>query len=311
MLCAVSVDLDEIPNYHAIHGLSPPAADRAHAVYDTGLDRLEAFARAHHMPLTFFAVGRDLAREQNAERMRKIAERGHEIGNHSLSHRHDLSTLPHEEMLREIQGGADAIEAAVGTRPVGFRAPGYNFSDRLAAALLSCGVEYDSSVFPCPYYYAARVGALGFIRAAGRKSGSRLGNPAVLGAPARPYRVGTPYWRRGKGILELPIQVTRKTRLPFIGTALTLAGPWGARMMTRDVVGEQFVNLELHGLDVLSGDDGLDELVPHQLDLRIPVERKLEALSVVMEALRHAGYRFVRLGEAAAELSAKSDAGAR
>ena len=311
MLCAVSVDLDEIPNYHAIHGIAPPTEKRAHAVYDLGLDRLEAFARAHHIPLTFFAVGKDLDREQNAERIRRVAERGHEIGNHSLSHRHDLSLLGPEEMVREIQGGSDAIEAAVGTRPIGFRAPGYNFSDRLGAVLPSCGIEYDSSVFPCPYYYAARVGAVGFIRALGRKTRSRVGNPAVLGAPVRPYRIGTPYWRRGSGILELPIQVTRKARLPFIGTTLTLAGPWGARMITRDVVGEPFVNLELHGLDVLSGDDGLDELVPHQLDLRIPVERKLEALSFVVEALRHAGYRFVRLREAAAELSAKSDAGAR
>jgi len=311
MLCAVSVDLDEIPNYHAIHGLAPPQGDRAHVVYDVGLDRLEAFARAHHLPLTVFAVGRDLERESNAQRLRTVVQRGHEIANHSLSHRYDLSSLDHDEMVREIQGGADAIESTIGERPVGFRAPGYNFSDRLGSALLDCGVQYDSSVFPCPYYYATKTAALGVIRMLGRRSHSRLGHPAVLGAPMRPYRIGVPYWRRGTGILELPIQVTRKARLPFIGTSLILAGPWGARTITRDVVGEPFVNLELHGLDVVSGDDGLDELVPHQLDLRVPVERKLEALSVVVEALRHAGYRFVRLNEAAAELSAKSDAGAR
>ena len=32
LLCAVTVDLDEIPNYHAIHGLPPPTHGK-HAVY--------------------------------------------------------------------------------------------------------------------------------------------------------------------------------------------------------------------------------------------------------------------------------------
>ena len=48
--------------------------------------------------------------------------------------------------------------------------------------------------------------------------------------------------------------------LPFIGTALVLAGPDGARLLTRTVLGESFVNLELHGIDFLGIDDGLGEL---------------------------------------------------
>ena len=41
-LCAVSVDLDEIPNYFAIHGLEAEPAAASTAVYDVALDRLEA-----------------------------------------------------------------------------------------------------------------------------------------------------------------------------------------------------------------------------------------------------------------------------
>ena len=39
-LCAVSVDLDEIPNYFAIHGLPDPTGPERSLVYDVALDRL-------------------------------------------------------------------------------------------------------------------------------------------------------------------------------------------------------------------------------------------------------------------------------
>jgi hypothetical protein len=99
---------------------------------------------------------------------------------------------------------------------------------------------------------------------------------------------------------EIPIQVTRRSRLPFIGTALTLAGPLGARMLTRGVVGETFVNLELHGLDALDVGDGLAELASQQRDLRIPWARKLDALDAAVTTLQAAGYGFARLDELAA-----------
>ena len=311
MLCAISVDLDEIPHYHAIHGLRAPSGASAHAIYEIALPRVEAFSRAHHVPLTLFVVASDLEASSAPSQLGDLARKGHEVGNHSLHHHYDLYRRTREEMVEQVREAADRIEQVTGQRPAGFRAPGYRLSDRLVEVLETCDVAYDSSLFPCPYYYMAKAGVLGAMRVARRRSAATLASPAELAAPVRPFRMGRPYWRRGKGLLELPIQVTRKARLPFIGTALTLAGPWGARMITRDVVGEPFINLELHGLDFLGGDDGLDDLVPHQLDLRIPVERKLEALSIVVEALRHAGYRFVRLAEAAAELSAKTEAGAR
>ena len=100
-------------------------------------------------------------------------------------------------------------------------------------------------------------------------------------------------------MLELPIQVTPGARLPFIGTALVLAGPDGARLLTRTVLGENFVNLELHGIDFLGADDGLGELASHQPDAKLPLSRKLAALTATVELLREKGARFVTLAEAA------------
>jgi hypothetical protein len=42
-LAAVSIDLDDIDCYHAIHGLPATSQAPSHAVYDRALPRFEAF----------------------------------------------------------------------------------------------------------------------------------------------------------------------------------------------------------------------------------------------------------------------------
>lgn len=304
-LAAVSVDLDEIPNYFNIHGLPPPEGDAKDAVYDLALERLDRFARAHDLPLTLFVIGGDVARPQNAERLRALAAAGHELGNHSRDHLYDLTRRSRMEMARQVRHAADAIERSCGQRPIGFRAPGYTVTDELFEVLADCDVRYDSSVFPSPAYYLAKAAALAGIRLRRRRSQSLLDTPAVLRAPLEPYSVGKPYWTRGGGLLELPIQVTSGLRLPYIGTALTLAGPERARWLTRGVLGSKLVNLELHGIDVLDAADGLEALRRHQPDVRVAHARKLEALSAAITLLRESGYAFVRLDEAASQFAAR------
>ncbi len=298
-LCAVSVDLDEIPSYFQIHGLPAPGHPARTAVYDVAVPRLRALATCAGIPLTLFAIGKDLEWPDARDKLRAARVAGHEIGNHSLDHRYDLTRLSYDEIVRQIDGGAQAIADATGERPVGFRAPGYTITDQVFAALGDVGARYDSSVFPCPPYYALKAAAIAGIRLRGRRSQSIVDDPRVLTAPVRPYRVGRPYWTRGAGLVELPIQVTRGARLPFIGTAITMAGAWKARLLAKMCIGEPLVNLELHGIDVLDGKDGLEALLPHQPDVKVPVAEKLAALHAVVETLKAAGYAFVTLREAA------------
>jgi peptidoglycan/xylan/chitin deacetylase (PgdA/CDA1 family) len=302
-LAAVSVDLDEIPCYAAIHGLPVPSGGAAHAIYERALPRLARLFADEGVPATFFAIGTDLSGDANRARLAELARAGHEIGNHSLSHRYELTRLDEATLRREIEGGADAIEEATGVRPIGFRAPGYTITDTVFRVLAECGVRYDSSVFPCPPYWSAKALAMGAIRVAGRRSQSILDDPRVLGAPADPYRVGAPYWRRGDGLVELPIGVTRGPRLPYIGTSVVLSGTTGARLLTQAIVGRPLVNLELHGIDLADADeDGLAFLAPHQPDLRRTARAKEAALRAAIGALRRAGYRFVTLAEAAEQV---------
>lgn len=301
---AISVDLDEVACYEAIHGVATNDAP-ADVIYDYCVPRLAELFASYDLRATFFVIGSSLERAENRERVRALHAAGHEIANHSYSHPYDLTRQIRVEIARDISAGADAIENAVGVRPVGFRAPGYTVTDALFEVLDELGVRYDSSVFPCPLYYGAKVATLGWMALLGRESQSIADTPMVLRASPDPYRVGRPYWKRGGGILELPIGVTtrRTGALPYIGTSLVLARPAGARWLTRRMLGRSFINLELHGIDVADADaDGLAHLKPHQPDLRVALSSKLDALRKAIETMRDAGYRFSTLSQAAVEL---------
>ena len=296
----MSVDLDEIGHYHAIHGLA--AAD-GHLVYDLALERIGAFGRERGVPITLFAIGVDLERAAGAASIRRLVDSGAVVENHSLSHQYDLTRLSHEEMLAEVRGGADLIEQVTGRRPGGFRAPGYTVNDALFDVLEEAGVEYDSSVFPCPAYWGAKAVVLGTMRARGRSSASILDTPRVMTAPRRPYRPGHPWFTRGRrAVVELPIQVTPWARLPFIGTSIMLLPPTAARWLAKTLAGEDFVNIELHGIDFLDATDGLEALVPHQPELRRPLPDRLGSLNAALEQIRRSGAQLVTLDEAARHL---------
>lgn len=304
MQLAVSVDLDEVRFYRQLHDV--PDDDTADCVYARAVPRLADWARQRGLALTWFVVGRDLESAANAEAARRLAQSGDELGCHSHSHFYDLTRRSASEMRSEIERGLGAVQRATGAPPSGFRAPGYVVNDVLLALLQELGLAYDSSVFPCPSYYALKASAMAAVAARRRKSNAILDTPDVLRAPTRPYRVGRPYWYRGSGVLEIPIQVTRRGRLPFIGTALTVAGPLGARLLARGVLGEPFVNLELHGIDALDESDGLSELARYQRDLRIPWAKKLDAIDAAVTLLRSKGYAGVRMDELAAAARASA-----
>ncbi len=303
-LAALSVDLDEIGCYAAIHGLDVPS-ECANAIHDRAVPRLAQFFARQGVPATFFAIGADLERPENAAAVRGLHAAGHEVANHSYSHFYDLTRRSRDEVRMDVLRGSEAIERVTGAPPVGFRAPGYTLTDDVLSVLDELGYLYDSSVFPCPAYFSAKTLAIAAIRARGRRSRSLVDDPRVLLAPADPYRSGTPYWTRGRGILELPIGVTRDGagRMPYIGTSVVLSGAAGARVLTELAVGRPLVNLELHGIDLADADeDGLGWLKPHQPDLRRSARSKEAALESAIATLRRHGYTFVTLADAARRL---------
>ena len=303
----MSVDLDAIACYYRIHALpgAPPESARF-AVLRRCLPRfVDLFAR-HGVRATFFVVGADL--EDDAEgraALAALARAGHELASHSHTHPYDFVRLGAARIGDEIDRAHAAIGDCAGTPPVGFRAPGYEISGDAIEALRARGYRYDSSVFPSASYYGAKAVVMGAMRLTGRKSGSVLGNPAVLFAPRAPYRpaAGAPYRAGGDsdGILELPIAVTPLARLPVIGTSLILAPAWLRRRLVAAALRERLFNLELHGIDLCdaAADDIPAALVARQPDLRRSLTDKLAAFEETLSFARAAGARFATLAEAA------------
>jgi peptidoglycan-N-acetylglucosamine deacetylase len=301
-LAALSVDLDEIPCYTAIHGLPQLESEARNAVYRKCVPRFESLFDELGISGTFFVIGRDLADERAAAAALRLHKAGHELGNHTLDHHYDFTRRGAAEIRAQIEKGMRAIERVVGVAPVGFRAPGYTITDPVFEALENLGVRYDSSVFPCPAYYTAKAAAIAGYKLRRRPTQSIVDDIRVLSAPAEPYRVGRPYSQRGEGLLELPIGVTGdwSARLPYIGTSLIMAGARGSVGLTRLIAGRSLVNLELHGIDLADAEqDGLQGLAPHQPDLRKSLADKLATLRATIEALREHGYEFVTLADAA------------
>jgi hypothetical protein len=294
-LASVSIDLDPLACYYRIHALGSPPRDAALAgvVLAKTVPRwLDVLGRAG-VTATFFVVGSDLDGEAGRSGVRQLAAAGHELASHSDAHAYDMARWPIERVRADLAAAHRKIGDLAGAAPVGFRAPGYDLSPAMLEVIAGLGYHYDSSLFPAPGYYAAKAAVMAGLALVGRPSGAVLTNPRALLAPADPYRpdMHAP-WRRGQApVVELPIAVTPKLRVPAIGTNLLLAPSWLRARWLRDMAKRRFFNFELHGIDLIDAEqDGIPrELVARQPDLRRPLAAKRRALEdILAELVLHA-----------------------
>jgi polysaccharide deacetylase family protein (PEP-CTERM system associated) len=97
---------------------------------------------------TFYIVGEIAA--SHPRLVKDIAAAGHEIGSHSWDHRM-VSRFDAAGFREDLRKSKDVLEQASGQRVIGFRAPTFSVSRRTPwaiDALVDCGFEYDSSIFP-------------------------------------------------------------------------------------------------------------------------------------------------------------------
>ncbi len=87
---------------------------------------------------TFFLV--DFWSQKYPDDVKMIAERGHDIGNHSTTHP-DMANLSAEQIAQELNTSADTIESLTGKRPVLFRPPYGSYSDTLIETAESLGYQ--------------------------------------------------------------------------------------------------------------------------------------------------------------------------
>lgn len=75
------------------------------------------------------------------ELARQVAEEGHEIANHSITHA-NLNTLSSDGVKKEVKESMEQIEQATGVKPKTFRPPYGNYNDRV----IDNAIETDQSI---------------------------------------------------------------------------------------------------------------------------------------------------------------------
>lgn len=209
---SLSLDLDNQWSYMKTHG---DAGWQSHPSYlDAVVPRILAFLAARGLRITFFIVGQDAALEKNRAALRSIADAGHEIGNHSFRHEPWLHLYSEAELDRELHEAEDAIEAATGVRPRGFRGPGFSLSEGTLETLARRGYQFDATVFPNLLNPLARayLFSTSKLTAEEKKQRSALfGTWKDAFRPVRPFR-----WRLKSGeLLEIPVTTLPGLKVPI------------------------------------------------------------------------------------------------
>ncbi|MGB9024135.1 MAG: polysaccharide deacetylase [Candidatus Bathyarchaeia archaeon] len=109
-----------------------------------GLPRILDLLDKYLIKSTFFVPG--WTAETYPESVKEIVRRGHEVGVHGYKHE-NLAQLNSQKNETEIlRKSLDRLQAIVGQKPVGFRAPDWEFSPYTIENLLKFNLKYDSSL---------------------------------------------------------------------------------------------------------------------------------------------------------------------
>jgi len=145
----LSFDVEEYFHVESASGIYDcPQWDSLQKRLAPAVDTILHLLSDHQTSATFFILG--WVAQQERQLVRQIAEQGHEIASHGMSHRM-LNLLNPETFRRELLDSRRLLEDICGAPVIGYRAPTFSITRRTAWALdvlAETGFAYDSSVFP-------------------------------------------------------------------------------------------------------------------------------------------------------------------
>ncbi|HLH28516.1 MAG TPA: polysaccharide deacetylase family protein, partial [Acidimicrobiales bacterium] len=259
-VASLSLDLDNLWAYQMTHG------DPGWEAHPSYLERCVPLALGMladlGLTITFFIVGIDAAEAPDRAVLRDIAERGHEIGNHSWSHRPWLHRMGPDEVRHEIAGAHDAIRDATGSEPRGFRGPGYSLSPTVLDTLGGLGYAYDCSTLPTVIGPLARAY---YFRTARLDAGESEDRELLFGSWTEGARPLSPYrWQVDGGhVVEVPVTTFPGLRIPIHisyllyldGVHPALAAAYFRAALAACRAAGVTPSLLLHPLDFVGSDD--------------------------------------------------------
>ena len=191
---AMTVDVEDYFHVSAFASVIKPSDwDDFPCRVEANTDRLLGIFDDAGIEATFFVLG--WVAERYPTLIRRIAEAGHEIASHGLTHQLVYDQTP-STFREETRKGKEILEDLVHKPVLGYRAASYSITSKSLWALdilADLGFQYDSSIFPVRH--------------------DRYGMP---GEPRWPYRKATP---GGGELIEFPLSTldVGGYRLPVAG----------------------------------------------------------------------------------------------
>ena len=289
-IASLSLDLDNKWSYMKTHG--DAGWESMPSYLDVCAARVLDFLKARDLRITFFVVGQDAALDKNREAIGRIAEAGHEIGNHSFRHEPWLHLYSKAELVEEFEKTENALESVTGRIPKGFRGPGYSLSPTVLEVLAERGYEYDCSTLPT--YIAPLARAYYFFKSPEMSPEERAKRKKLFGKFSDGFQSLKPYrWQIGeKTLTEIPVTTLPVFKTPihasyviYLSAFSPLAAKayWKTALEMCRLTGTQ-LSLLLHPLDFLSGEDAPElKFFP---GMNLPVGQKLDFLGEIIGAFQ-------------------------
>jgi peptidoglycan-N-acetylglucosamine deacetylase len=292
-LCSISLDLDDLWSYMKIRGDEKWRERPSYlpTFLPIALDTLESLG----LRITFFVVGFDATVESNAALLAQLVARGHEVGNHSFEHESWLHLYSRDQLTEEIEKAENAIAAATGQRPRGFRGPGYSWSETLLEVLASRNYLFDASTLPT---YLGPLARAYYFATAGKGMAKTPERRTLFGTFRDGLRPAGAYeWalRDGQSLLEIPVTTIPGIKAPFHFSYLLFLARWSEKLafgyLRTALAICRAAGVEpsflLHPLDLMGGDEVSELAFFPGMDLPSHRKRELFAKALTILSEKH------------------------
>jgi len=300
LLATIQIDLDSLEAIQECYGWENFPEDAKNLLYEEGTTNFLDLLDHYNIKSTFFVIGKDAQDSFKKTIISEIHNRGHEIANHSFSHTIGLSKLNDNAIIKEIKSAEDAIGNITGSKPKGFRSPGYDINSRILKILEDSGYEYDSSLLPSFYgslfrfadrfISGERSRPFPTMRDKSRTTEKKQFGRFVDGfAPLKPYQPDEKkYWHRGNTlkIVEVPITTIPIIRFPFHSTIIFKFGTpifdMGFMLLKKYNLP---INYLFHIIDLVDTKKikGLERL----FFLKLPLEKRRALVKYIIEKIKN------------------------
>jgi len=277
----LSIDMDNQWSYMKTHGDS--GWDKYPTYFNVVIPKVLGLVKELDIPITFFLVGKDLEKDGNTKEVEKIAKAGLSIANHSYNHEPWLHKYNYEQINKEIELTDSLLQSITGQKPIGFRGPGFIYSNELFKVLIANGYKYDASTLPT---FIGPLARWYYFKTAELSQEERDKRRYLFGKISEGFRRNKPHYlavSKDTRIAELPVTTFPIIRSPIHLSYLVYLYRFDIKLLNAylytAVLSLKFFNVPvsflLHPLDFVGGDSikslaffpGMDLKTDEKLDI--------------------------------------------